>query len=701
MKGKTRTKTELHNEIRKLYGQIALLEESNTRYKQLEEGLKEQHQAIFGSMTAKVFYIDHEGRILRATKSAADSLGMSAKDIVGKIVYDLLPANDALKFAADDKKIMKSGKPKLGTIEEYTSLLTGKKGWLECDRIPYYDKKGNVVGLIIHATDITERKKAQEALLTSQFQLKAAMDLAHIVYWEADLTNKTFLFNDPFYNFYGTTAEEQNGYMMSREEYARKFIHPEDIPLFYQMVKENEARNDREFYNDLEHRIIRTDGEVRTIIARTKWIRNDKGRVVRIYGANQDITEAKRAEEDKRRLELQLAQSQKMEALGTLAGGIAHDFNNILEGIIGFAEMIKEDADIDSAQYRRIGLVLKGAQRGRDLVKQILTFSRRSKQEQKPVALKDLVEEGLRLLRPTIPSTIEIRFRNLADDDTTIIANSGQMHQILMNLCTNAAHAMREKGGFLEIDISQEGFVTGDVVPASDMRPGTYLVLTVNDTGCGIEPGILERIFDPFFTTKGKGEGTGLGLSVVHGIVENHNGYMTVRSKPGNGSTFRIYLPKSEIRTGPANTTTISVRGGKEDLLFVDDEEIVVDLYRERLAKLGYSVFATTSSTEALNIFKKRPQQFDLVIADYTMPNLTGIDLAAELLRIRTDIPIILLTGHGDNISTESARLAGIRECLMKPQSRDEIALAIRRTLDTKPRKQKTSMKNIRKFRYQ
>jgi two-component system cell cycle sensor histidine kinase/response regulator CckA len=300
---------------------------------------------------------------------------------------------------------------------------------------------------------------------------------------------------------------------------------------------------------------------VRDILVRRVIVTDNLGHIVKLYGVNQDVTEVKRALDEKVHLELQLLQAQKMEALGTLAGGIAHDFNNVLEGIIGFAEMIKEDAPTDSPLHRRIGLVLKGAKRGRDLVRQILTFSYHSKQEQKPVALHEIVEEGLRLLRPTLPSTIKIRSKNLSDDDA-ILANPGQMHQVLMNLCTNAAHAMREKGGLLEIDTSQASFTSGDPLPLPDMQPGKYVVLTVHDTGGGIEPEILKRIFDPFFTTKQQGEGTGLGLSVAHGIVKSHNGHITVRSEPGQGSTFQVYLPSIKPQATEAEAKVVPIRGG-------------------------------------------------------------------------------------------------------------------------------------------
>ena len=249
--------------------------------------------------------------------------------------------------------------------------------------------------------------------------------------------------------------------------------------------------------------------------------------------------------DERKKTEGQLRQTQKLEAIGTLAGGIAHDFNNILAGIIGFVEMVQEDVTPDSPEKKRLDLVLKGAHRGRDLVKQILSFSRHTNQDQKPVALNHIVEEGLKLLRPTLPSTINITTTGL-DNDDVIYADPVQMHQVLMNLCTNAAHAMREKGGVLEIDLTRITCAEGDPPPCHDMKPGTYVVLTVRDTGHGMKPEILERIFDPFFTTKEQGEGTGLGLSVLHGIVRNHRGYIAVESEPGKGSTFHIYFPKLE-----------------------------------------------------------------------------------------------------------------------------------------------------------
>jgi len=390
--------------------------------------------------------------------------------------------------------------------------------------------------------------------------------------------------------------------------------------------------------------------------------------------------------EERKKAEGQLHQAQKMEAIGTLAGGIAHDFNNILAGIIGFTEMVLEDINPDGPEYKRLGLALKGANRGRELVRQILTFSRQTAPDRKPLALGQVVEEGLKLLRPTLPSTIEIVSKSVTNDDI-VLADPVQMHQILMNLCTNAAHAMRDKGGRLDISISKAGFTGANPAPFPEMTPGEYVMLEVRDTGCGIEPEVLERIFDPFFTTKQQGEGTGLGLSVAHGIIKSHGGYVTVESKPGKGTVFQIYLPTVKEQKLSKDEAALAETGGKECILIVDDEDILIELNKQRLSKLGYDVVATTSSTEALEYFRKEPDRFDLVITDHTMPNLTGMDLAAELLKIRATIPIILCTGHSETVSPEQAKESGIRAFLMKPLAKQELATAIRRVLNTKMEK--------------
>jgi signal transduction histidine kinase/CheY-like chemotaxis protein len=381
--------------------------------------------------------------------------------------------------------------------------------------------------------------------------------------------------------------------------------------------------------------------------------------------------------------EEQFRQARKMEAIGVLAGGIAHDFNNILAGIIGFSEMVVENMPPESKERRRLDMVLKSAYRARSLVRQILAFSRQTEVEQKPVALTEIIEEGLRLLRPALPSTVAIVKKSSAVDDL-VMADPVQMHEVLMNLCTNAAQSMREKGGVLQISLTNER-LSGSSMPSGEVKPGDYVTLSISDTGCGMEPEVVERIFDPFFTTKSREEGTGIGLSVVHGIVKNHGGYVTVDSSPGEGSTFHVYLPAIKEHSDSRRGRTARMPRGRERILFVDDEEMLVALNKERLKSLGYRVVVCTSGMKALELFKAGPGRFDLVITDYTMPRLTGIDLARELLKIRPDIRIILSTGHLQGIPSKTLSEAGIREVLTKPLGKAEVAVAIRRVLDAGP----------------
>jgi signal transduction histidine kinase/ActR/RegA family two-component response regulator len=398
----------------------------------------------------------------------------------------------------------------------------------------------------------------------------------------------------------------------------------------------------------------------------------------------QAYDQLKKETEDRQHAEGQLRRMQKLEALGTLAGGIAHDFNNILAGIIGFAEMVLEDIPTGSPEHRRIGLVLKGAYRGRDLVRQILTFSRQAEHNKKPMLLSSIVEEAMKLLRPTLPSTIELIYRN-PDSGGRILADTAQMHQVVMNLCTNAAHAMRDRGGILDIEIAHASF-TDDSLPMPEMTAGDYVILKVSDTGTGMESDVQDQIFDPFFTTKKEGEGTGLGLSVTYGIIKDHHGYIAVDSTPGKGSTFVIYMPRIEDSAAVDDEKGELAPGGLERILFIDDEDMLVELNKQRLAKLGYDVVTATNGIDGLRLFRESPDSFDLIITDQTMPNLTGLDLAAEILKIKPNARIILCTGHSDRVSPEVSQRAGIRLFLMKPIDRREMAEAVRKVLDENTR---------------
>jgi len=400
---------------------------------------------------------------------------------------------------------------------------------------------------------------------------------------------------------------------------------------------------------------------------------NTDGSVQTVIGVSSDTTEKKKLIE-------QLHQAQKMEAIGTLAGGIAHDFNNILGVILGYTELVMEDTPKDTLQYENLLQVITAARRAEEMVKQILAFSRKSEEEKKPVYIRHILTEAIKMLRSTIPTTIDIQY-NIGDNLGLVMANPTQIHQVIVNLATNAAYAMRENGGVLEINLHQ---LNMDKNKTKDMNlvPGTYQCLTIQDNGHGMSPEILERIFEPYFTTKKTGEGTGMGLSVVHGIVRTHGGDITVSSEPCKGTSFSVYFPVAKgIRKSVANIEK-SIQGGTEHILFVDDESSLAEMGKLMLEKLGYQVTLKTDSLEALETFRQSPQCFDLVITDQTMPNLTGTQLTRKILEIRPDIPIILSTGFSETVNKENFKTLGIRAFAMKPIVKKDIAKIIRKVLE-------------------
>jgi PAS domain S-box-containing protein len=429
-----------------------------------------------------------------------------------------------------------------------------------------------------------------------------------------------------------------------------------------------------------ENHLVKDDREI-VVSWIFKPIYGEEGSIKEILCVGMDITRLKKAEEEKRALETQLAHTQRIEAIGTLAGGIAHDFNNILSAIIGYTELALYVSKDEEKRRKQMLEVLKAGQRAKDLVRQILSFSRHTDEEKKPIELAPVIKEAVKMLRASLPATIQI-VQDFKGDPDIVLADPTRIHQIVLNLCTNAHHAMLRSGGVLTLRLRSVQLNGAKLRSYPELREGKYLVFTVSDTGHGMDRSIMERIFEPYFTTKEKGMGTGLGLAVVHGIVKGYGGAIRVKSTPGKGTTFDILLPCAERKAEVAGNVEKALEGGTERILLVDDESAIVEITSQMLTSMGYKVAARTDPLEALELFLKNPYGYDLLITDMTMPHLTGDILAKRVLQIRPDMPVILCSGYSENLLDESINSIGIREIVSKPLVLGELATTVRRALD-------------------
>ena len=556
---------------------------------------------------------------------------------------------------------------------------------------PLRDEAGHPRGGVLAVLDITERKLAEDVLRKSRDELEIRVqERTAELQTSEETTRQQKMEIESYYH----TAPVGLCVLDTDSRFVRINEHLAGVNGL--PVSDHIGRTVRELLPSLADRIEGIAGHVvktgesvvnveiagetsaqpgvpRTWVVSWYPLKDAGAKVTGISVVVQEVTE-------QRRLEERVRQSQKMEAIGTLAGGIAHDFNNILAAIIGFTEMAMDDVEDRPLVGKNLQRVMKSAMRARDLVKQILTFSRKSSNERSPLALGPVIRETVDLLRASIPKTIDMRlsFRTASD---TVLASPIEIQQILMNLATNASLAMEETGGVMEISLADTDF------EPDPMRQGgnDCVKITVKDTGCGMSPEVVKRVFEPFYTTREVGKGSGMGLAVVYGIVMDLQGTITVESEERAGSTFRVFLPRAEIDTGPEPVERPEFAGGKERILFIDDEEMLAEWGKSTLERLGYQVTAVTDSREGLSAFSADPAAFDLVITDHAMPLMAGSQLSQELLRIRKDIPIILCTGHTEMLTREKAKEMGIGEFLMKPLAKKELADAVRRLLDGKP----------------
>lgn len=556
-------------------------------------------------------------------------------------------------------------------IREEEVAIKGERTILR-DFIPI-EIEGRQYGRLWHYYDITDHKKAVTAARESEQRFRS--------YFEMGLIGMAMITPDGEWLHYNDRLCEILGY--SREELAKTTWATLSLKAEWTDDQRRLRRilnHTSENYQSEKH-FIHKDGGIVWSEVSVSCIRNEDGTATQLVVMVQDITLKKQAEEKAKQLQAQLIQAQKLEAIGTLAGGIAHDFNNILAAVIGYADMAKDTAPEGSALAHDLEQVLKAGHRAKDLVKQILAFSRET--DTKPIHFfpSIIVREVIQLLRPTLPSTIAIGQR-IDQQAGPVLIDPTQLHQILMNLCTNAFHAMEENGGRLDISLKTCQVEAAQLPASTTALPGDYVQLTVADTGTGIAPAIRNRIFDPFFTTKAMGKGTGMGLSIVHGIVSSRDGFITVDSTPGAGTTFNVFLPLA-IPPGLAEEEHDELTGTRgEHILFVDDEEVLTSMTANMLQRLGYRVTVRSSSLEALTTFQNHPDQFDLVITDQTMPGMTGMDLARRMLQIRPDMPIILCTGFSALVTEEKVKSLGVKALALKPLTKKDLAILTRKVLN-------------------
>jgi PAS domain S-box-containing protein len=642
-----------------------------TERKQMEDALREsenKYSQLVDSLTDAILVWSGEDIIYANPAAFKLFRANQAGDLIGKRYLDFVHPDDRSESV---ERIKKSKNEKWIAPRREHRMITadGQVIHVESTGVPIQSQRQfQHFGIF---SDITERKQVEEKLRETEKKYRELADSLPQVIFEVDLNGTLTYINHNAYALFGYTQEEIAKGFNVLEAFIPENRERVALDIMLNIQGQKLGRQ--------EYTAVRKDGTRFPVSVHANRVLREQT-ATGVRGILIDLTETKLVEEEKKKLEIQLQQAQKMEAIGSLAGGIAHDFNNILSAIIGYTElaMLNEGAEHCRAELNES---LIAANRAKDLVKQILAFSRQTDEDRMPVKVAIVAKEAVKFLRATIPATIEIKTR-IDDKSGAVLANSVELHQIIMNLCTNAQHAIGERAGLLEVAVQNTEIDLSQKNDLIELEVGSYVRISVKDTGYGMPPDVIKRIFDPYFTTKEKGVGTGLGLAVLHGIVKKYGGAIKVESVLGKGTTFHIYLPKTDI-AAPFNTEQPKIpMGGSERILFVDDEKMLVDIGQQALQRLGYDVVSRTSPIEALELFKAKPDHFDLVITDKTMPGMTGDALAKELMSIRPNLPVIICTGYSQTIDHERAKQIGIKAFVMKPILLNEIAATVRKVLD-------------------
>ncbi len=646
------------------------LAERSVEAVQRSEALLKQ---VVGNIPNMIFVKDAvDLKFVILNRAGEELFGCPSENVLGKNDYDFFPAEEADFFIKRDQEVLSKGKIIDIPEEEMTSKLLGKR-ILHTKKIPILGPDGDSQFLLGVSEDITEKKESEEKIA----RLAAIVDSSDDAIIGKNLDGTITSWNKGAEKIYGYEENEIIGQSIS-------ILMPREHNDEFQDLLDQIKRGD-----PIKHleTIRRTkNGSNIPVSLTVSPIMNRDNVVVGASTIARDISDRLEAERQRQSLQFQLNQAQKLEAIGTLAGGIAHDFNNIIFAITGYTDLAMQDIPKDSSVYSNLKRVMTAAERSGEMVKQILAFSRQGETEAALIDLSPLIKEGLKFLRGPIPTTTEIKYK-IGNKLGKIMADPTQMHQVLMNLCINAAHAIDDEPGTITVELTEEDLSGSFTQSTPPLSPGRYLKLSVTDTGSGIPPELIDKLFDPYFTTKEEGKGTGLGLSVVHGIVQTHHGAITVESESGKGATFNIFFPIVENKTSPTDHDSNPELSptGREHVLVVDDEDQLLDMYERQLKRLGYNVTCFNRPTEALEMFKEAQNKFDLVITDFTMPTMNGLEFAKEIRSIRPGLPIILCSGVSETLPAATIEQAGIRTVVYKPLGKAEMAQTIRQALDNKP----------------
>ncbi len=602
--------------------------------------------------------ISPAGKITDVNRATELATGAPRADLIGSDFSDYF--TEPAKAREGYEKVFSEG-----SVRDYPLAIRHVSGQVTevlYNAVVFKDEAGAPVGVFAAARDITALKAAEQERLRLAIAIEQIKDGVSIL----DLEGRVLSANPAFAGHHGFRQPE----VIGRPLHEVLGIDPGEAIMLDDM---SGAVGEGKSWSWHFSRSM-PQGGGRELDLVVSPIHDSTGRLVNLIAVERDVTQEVIFQE-------RIRQWQKMEALGTLAGGIAHDLNNLLLPIMINTELTLDERREDGPTVHRLSQVLEAARRGQDMVKQVIAFAQHREQERRPVDITPVIRESLEFLRVSLPKSIRISER-IESEFAMALADPTQLHQVLVNLGSNAAHAMREKGGVLEVGLAEIRLDQAAAAQYVDLAPGEYLRLTVKDTGHGMAPEVADRIFEPFFTTKKTGEGTGMGLAVVHGIVKSHGGTISVRSEPGKGSTFTILIPRA-VGTPEAGKKEPRepYPKGTERVLFVDDEDIQVRAMSRLLEHLGYRVTGMTDSLAALETIRRDPRAFDLAILDQTMPNLSGAELAREALSLRPDLPIILCTGYSETIDEEQALAIGVRAFMLKPFSARDIAMAVRRVL--------------------